>query len=389
MLKAFVVFRKTVREMTRDLWVLGLTLLFAPLFVLLYWFWFYGGSTTYTVLVLNHDRGVLLADGTRLNAGEELIGALQSVTYADGQPLLGPKQSANRDEMMTTLQDREATAFLEIPEDFSRTILALKEGDRSATAGIIFGGDLTNPYYAVGSALSLGAVESYVVEVTGQQPLIHYVEEPLGASAARSEFEIYVPGVIILAVILLIFQAAMTVAREIESGALQRYQLAPISAFSLLGGITAGLMLVGVAAVVLTFATAVALGFRSQGPLWVAILIGAVTSLAVIGVGLVVACFCRTVSQAFVVANFPLALMMFFTGAIFPLPAVTLFTVGEQAVGLYDLLPPTHAVVALNKILTLGVGFKDVANELAALVALSIIFFAVGVGLFQRMHLKR
>jgi uncharacterized membrane protein (UPF0182 family) len=46
-------------------------------------------------------------------------------------------------------------------------------------------------------------------------------------------------------------------------------------------------------------------------------------------------------------------------------------------------------VVALNKILTLGAGFKDVAYELAALLLLSLIFFAVGVALFQRMQLKR
>ena len=388
-MKAFIVFRKTLREMTRDLWLLGLTLVFAPLFVILYWFWFYGGSTTYTVLILNHDQGALLVDGTAYNAGEEFVDALRGVTYADGEPLLQPRLAASRDEMMIILRDRDATAFLEIPEDFSHRVLALKDGDLSTPPGITFGGDLTNPYYAVGITLALAAIESHMVQITGQQPLIHYVEEPLGASAARSEFEIYVPGVIILAVILLIFQAAMTVAREIESGALQRYQLAPISAFSLMAGISAALMLVAVTAVVLTFATAVALGFRSQGSLWVAILIGAVTSLSVIGIGLIVACFCRTVSMAFVVANFPLALMMFFSGAIFPMPAVTLFTVGQQDIGLYDLLPPTHAVVALNKILTLGAGFKDVAYELAALLLLSIIFFAVGIALFQRMQLKR
>lgn len=387
-MKALVVFRKTIREMTRDLWVLALTLVFAPLFVILYWFWFYGGSTTYAVLVVNHDRGALLDDGSRFNAGLELVEVLKSVTYAGGEPLLAPRLTASRNEVVTILRDRDATVFLEIPDDFSQTILALKDGDHSVTAAVTFGGDLTNPYYAVGSALSLGAVESYVVEVTGQRPLINYIEEPLGASAARSEFEIYVPGVIILATILLIFQAAMTVAREIESGVLQRYRLAPIGAFSLLGGLTAALMVVGLVAVILTFLTAVALGFRSQGPLWVAVLIGAITTLSVIGMGLVVACFSRTVSHAFVVANFPMALMMFFTGAIFPMPAMTLVTIGGRAIGLYDLLPPTHAVVALNKILTLGAGLQDVAYELVALVVLSVIYFAAGVGLFQRMHLR-
>jgi ABC-2 type transport system permease protein len=142
-----------------------------------------------------------------------------------------------------------------------------------------------------------------------------------------------------------------------------------------------------VVAVVLTFLTAWALGFRSQGPLWVAILVGAVTTFSIIGTGLVVACFSRTVTQAFLLANFPLALFMFFSSAVFPVPKVPLFTLGGRAIGLYDILPPTHAVVALNKVLTLGAGFSDVAYELAALLILSAAYFSLGVWLFQRTHL--
>jgi ABC-2 type transport system permease protein len=83
-----------------------------------------------------------------------------------------------------------------------------------------------------------------------------------------------------------------------------------------------------------------------------------------------------------------MALMMFFSGIIFPMPAVTLFSIAGRSISPYDILPPTHAVVALNKILTLGAGLGDVAYELSALVILSLLYFVAGAWLFQRLHLR-
>jgi ABC-2 type transport system permease protein len=275
-----------------------------------------------------------------------------------------------------------------IPAGFSRAVQAALRGDPSATTSLTLVGDLTNPYYSVASVLASSAVEAYERQVTGTQPFLKYEEQPLGASAARSEFEVYVPGLLVFAAILLMFQSSMVVAREVESGTLRRLQLTRMTSFDLFSGIAATQVLIGVAGVVLTLLTAVALGFRSQGPLWVVVLVGALTCLSMTGVGLMVACFGRTVSQAFVIANFPLALFMFFTGAMFPIPAVPLFSVAGRSVGLYDVLAPTHAVVALNKVLTLGLGLGGVAYELAMLLILSVVYFAVGVWLYQRTHLR-
>lgn len=387
-MKFLSVFRKTLLEMSRDKWMLGLTLAFAPFFVLLYWLITAGGSTTYTILTINNDRGVQLADGTTFNAGREAVATLEGVTYSDGQPILKSVPVASRAAAEPILRDRGAAAFILIPENFSQTIRSLQSGDRSATTRIVFGGDLSNPYYMVGINLSLTALDGYVTRATGQKPLMGYVEEPLGASAARTEFETYVPGTLIFAVILLIFLASMTVAREIETGTLRRLQMTPMSSFDLLGGITAALVLIGTAAYALAFIVALLAGFRSQGPLWLAILVGAVSCLSVIGLGMLVAGFTRTVQQTFVVANFPMAMMMIFSGVIYPLPKITLFTVGGYAVGLYDVLPTTHAVAALNKILTLGAGLQDVYFELAALTLLSVLYFGAGVWVFKRIHLR-
>jgi ABC-2 type transport system permease protein len=387
-MRFWIVFLKTWREMTRDWWALGLTIAFSPLFVLIYWVFTQGGSTSYSILVINQDQGALQPAGGELSAGAEAIQAIEAVSYADGKPLLRVREIQNQGEVGPILRDRRASAFLVIPPDFSQTISRLKAGDRSASTKIIFGGDLTNPYYTVGATLALGALDNYVVQASGQQPIIIYSEQALGASAARTEFENYVPGILVFAVIMLIFLAAMTVAREIESGTLRRLQITPMNSFDFLGGVTLALMVLGTIAVVITFATALALGFRSQGPLWAGILIGAVTSLSIIGVGMIVACFAGTVSQAFIIANFPLGLFMFFSGAIFPVGKLALFQVSGREIGLFDILPPTHAVVALNKVLTLGAGLREVAYELAALSLLSLLYFGIGVWLFQRLRLE-
>lgn len=387
-MRLWKVFLKTMREMVRDPLVLSLTLVFAPIMVVVYALFFPSGSTTYTILVLNQDTGARLSDGSHLYAGEDIIDAINAVTYADGKPLLKARLVDWAEDAELLLRDRAGLVLISIPENFSRSILDLRGGGRSSPAEITFGGDLTNPYYPVAAILATSAIDAYTQDASGSQPYLYLIEEPLGGSAARTEFEIYVPGLLVFAIMMLVFMAAMMVAREVESGTLRRLQITRTTSFDLLGGIAVAMLLVGITAELLTFATALALDFRSQGPIWVAILIGGLTSLSVIGTGLVVAGFSRTVVQAFIIANFPLAFFMFFSGAIFPVPKIVVFSFGGQEMGLFDILPTTHAVVAMNKIFTLGASLADVAIELLALAVLSILYFAAGVWLFQRRHMR-
>jgi len=387
-MKLLAVFFKTLREQRRDLLLLILTLIFAPVFVLLYRVWFPSGSTTYGVLILNQDAGVQTAAGATLSAGEQISEALKALTYANGSPLLSVRQVTDRGAAEPLLKDRQAALLLVIPPDLTASIEAARRGEAVEASPVTLVGDLTNPYYAVAAVLASSAVDAYIQTATGQGRPIPFAEEPLGASAARTEFEIYVPGLLAFATMMMMFTVAMTVMREAEGGTLRRLQMACVSSFDLLGGISAAMVLIGVAAVILTIATAWAVGFRSEGPMWLAVVVGAITSLSIVGVGLIIASVSRTVTQAFLIANFPLALFMFFSSAVFPVPRVTLLTVGGRAIGLYDILPPTHAVVALNKVLTMGAGLGDVIYELAALLILSVVYFAAGVWLFSRTHLR-
>jgi ABC-2 type transport system permease protein len=383
------VFIKSVREQKRDLWVVGLSLAFAPLFVFIYYLMTGGtGTTSYGVLVINQDVPVTLTNGGVFSAGDSVVEKLRGITYQNGSPLLKVTLVTDRADAEQKLRDRAAAALIIIPSDFSAQLSAFRSGDSKAKTDLTFIGDLTNPYYTVAAVMAMTAADAYTQGFTNAPRPVELVEVPLGASAARSEFENYVPGLLVLAVVLMVFQAAMTPARDIESGAMRRLCLTPLTAFDYLGGTSLWLGMVSIAGVFLTFATAVAFGFHSQGPLWLAVLVTAITSLSIIGIGLIVACFSKTVSQAFVIANFPLGFLMFLTGAAFPLPRFTLFTIAGRGFALPDLLPPTHAVVALNKIFTLGAGFSDVVFELTALTLLSVLYFGIGVWLFQRTQMR-
>lgn len=377
------VFLKSIREQLRSYWLLILSISIAPVFVLLYWMITGGGSTTYRVLIINHDTPAAAS------VSAAAIEKIQQLSYANGQPILKVTLTEDQTAAEDKLRDREALALIILPENFSSTLLSVKAGQKVDPAKLTIVGDLTNPYYPLVSIMAVSAVDEYVKEMTGQFSPVVLNEVPLGASGARTEFEVYVPALLILAVVMLIFQVSMTITREVENGTLRRLQMTRMTAFDLLGGISLTQVLIGIACVLMTFITASLLGFRSQGPLWVAILIGAVTSFSIVGVGLMIACLARTVSEAFIYSNFPLIFLMFFTGAVFPIPPMPIFTIAGRTIGMFDFLPPTHAIVALNKILTLGAGLKDVAYELCMLLILSAVYFGLGVWLFGKVRLKR
>jgi ABC-2 type transport system permease protein len=377
-MRVLKIFQKSLKEQFRDLGTMSLSLLIGPAFVLLYWLMIPSGSTTYGVLVLDQDRGI---------AGAALVAEMESLAYASGDPLLDVSPIADQEAAEALLQNRDAEVLIIIPEDFSEKLANGSTG-ADPTSAITFVGDLTNPYYAVGAIMAGSAVDEYVQRATGAKRLITIDENALGDSGARSEFDLYVPGMLIISVVMLVFIVSMTITYEVEAGTLRRLQLTRMTAFDLLTGISLSTILLGVITVLLTFFVAVALGFHSQGSIWVAILVGAITAIAVVGVGLIVAAFSKSVSQAFIIANFPLIFFMFFSGAVYPLPRIRFFEIAGQVVSIYDVIPSTHAVVALNKILTLGVGLSGVLYELISLIVLSLLYFAIGIWVFHWRHMR-
>ena len=378
-MKILKIFWKSLREQARDPVTLGLSLIIGPFFVLLYWLMIPSGSTTYDVLVQNLDTGP---------RGREAITLLETLAYPSGDPLLEVISVSDQARAEDLLKDRDAEVLLIIPVNFSTKLEDASRGEIQNPAEITLVGDLTNPYYAIGAVMAGNVIDEFVQVQTGDNRPVQFVEIALGGSEGRSEFDLYIPGILIISVVMLVFIISMTITHEVEAGTLRRLQMTPMKASDLLIGISLPTVLLGVVSLLLTLFVAILLGFNSQGSIWAALLIGGITAVAVVGIGLIVAAFSKSVSQAFIIANFPLIFFMFFSGAVYPIPRIILFQIAGLNISLYDLLPPTHAVMALNKILTLGAGLADVLYEIISLLVLSLVYYLIGIWIFQRRHLR-
>lgn len=378
-MKILKIFLKSLKEQARDPVTMGLSLLIGPFFVLLYWLMIPSGSTTYGVLVQNLDTGP---------QGREAIALLERLTYPSGDPLLDVLSVSDQARAAELLKDRDAEVLLIIPENFSETLEAASRGEMQNPAEVTLVGDLTNPYYAIGAVMAGSVIDEFVQVRTGEIRPFQFKEIALGASEGRSEFDLYIPGILIISVVMLVFIISMTITYEVEAGTLQRLQMTSMKASDFLIGISLPTVLLGVVSLLITLIVAILLGFNSQGSIWAALLIGGITAVAVVGIGLIVAAFSKSVSQAFIIANFPLIFFMFFSGGVYPIPRIILFQVAGINISIYDLLPPTHAVLALNKILTLGSGLADVMYEIISLLVLSLVYYLIGIWIFQRRHLR-
>lgn len=367
---------KTAREQLRSPLIMILSVGFGAFFVLLVGLFYpAGGSTTYAVAVANQDAGT---------QGASLVQALRDHRSAAGSGLLDVHEVADPAAARAEVAQRRATVFVEVPRDFSVRIAAAAGGD--AQVPVRFGGNQSDPTYAVAAIMVITPVDAYLQRATGRVSAAALDEVWLGTSASPTEFDLYVPGVLVFAIGLTIFSAAMVLAQEVESGTVHRLARTPSGASVLLGGITLVEVALGLVAGAVALGTAVLLGFHSAGPLWLVLPIWALTSLAVTGLGLFVAAFTRTVAQAFLLANIPFGVFMFLSGTVFPVRGVPLFLVAGHEVNLLDLLPPRHAVNALTAIC--GYGSTDIGYELVMLTVLSVGFFTLGVAAFRHRHLQ-
>jgi ABC-2 type transport system permease protein len=383
-MKTLAMLRSSMQQGRRDLLTVALSLVFAPLFVLLYAA-LYSEGVTYQVAVINADRPVTTSATPPLDAGSALVAALSRTAsdQPDSVPVrLAVRTVADRQAGVELLRRRDVSLLVEFPADLSRRVA------RGQDAAITLEGNPTDQKYLIAAIAVTQTAETYVATVTGRSSPLTISERPLTGTDALSDFDLSVGGLMVFSVIMLVFLASMSVARDVESGVMRRLRLTGMRATDYLTGTSGMLLLVALTGVLLTFATALACGFHSNGPLWAAILITMVTALSVIGVGLMVGGLCRNVGQAFVFANFPLGLMMFLSGAVFPVPAPTVVTLGGNEVGPFDLIPATAAVNALNKIMVLGQGLTQVTFELTELVVLSLLYFALGAVVLHRRHLR-
>jgi len=384
-MRIFLVFRKGIREQIREYWILLMTVVMAPFFIVIYFLMAETEDPEYDVILVNLDRGAEYGEGY-LNLGDSIVS--YGKVLSELEEMFNIKALGSRELAIEKLQNRKADVVVVLPVDLSAAVAAshLSPGPPSRIELV---GDVTQMEYIIGAVWSEELINRYILEVAKIQMPVTWSETTLGFSGTRSYFELYLPGLLILSIIMIIFSASSAMVRESESRTLERLRISRLTTLEFLGGISLVQILVALFSLLLSVLTALALGYSLiPGTLGFILLISLLTALSMISFSLLVAAMCRSVKEVAIIGTFPLFLLMFFTGAAFPVTGGRLFTIGSYQVMLNDILSPKFAVEALNKVLIRGLDVKDTIPEIIALLVLTGLYFITGTWLFRRRHMR-
>jgi len=383
-------FRKALVESVRDWKILILTVTFAPFFVVLMHFYFAGGQVVYRIAVLDRDsgrEGAALVARMRSRGGS---GAARSGdTSADSAPgsaALSVRVESDSAAAMRLLEDRAADLVVRVPPDFSASLEAVRQGGAAPTVTSF--GDPSNVRYVIAAAYSDYLTFEHAASVTGIRSPVQLDPRTISPARGLDDFALYVPALLGLAVMMLMFTAAAPLIREKDKGTLVRLRMSSMTPFEWLSAVAVTQVVIGLATVALSYATAMAFGYRSSGSAAALLAVSAASCLALVGVSVLVAAFLRTVFDLATIGCFPFFVMMFFSGGMFPLPDVPLAAVAGVTVHANDILPTTHTVAAFGKVLNLGKGLGDVTGDVAVILGLAAAYCGVGAWLFTRMHMR-
>jgi len=386
-MKFWSVIKKSIKEQYRSFWLLILTVSMAPFFVVIYYLISEVTQPRYDLLVLNLDKGATVS-GQQINHGEILIESSRSFIEQGDHIPLHLKSANNRESAVQRIKNGKSDALVVIPELFSENILQTGILEKKAVAELEFIGDLTNLNYMICAVWAGEAIQEYVYTITKVPRQVEIKETSLGISGNISDFDLYIPGLLILSVIMLMFSASIAVVIEAENKTLLRLNLSGISAFGFLAGVSVVQVAIGVVSVLLTLGVAIGLGFKYGEAIGSMLVLVILTSISIISFSLIVAALTKSANEVLVVGNFPIFLFMFFSGAAFPIDGKALFSVLGYPVSIQGLLSPTHGISAVKKVMIMGMGIGDVIPEILALVFLTAVYFIIGMWIFKRRHMK-
>jgi ABC-2 type transport system permease protein len=386
-MKTISIIIKGFKEQIRSYWVLLLTLSMGPFFIFVYFLITESSKAQYHVLIQNNDPGVT-ADGQQVNYGDDLITYFKNFGNDTMAIPFTVEETASCDEAIEQVKNKDADALIIIHDSFSRAMEKRKINDSAALPGVEFVGDLTSTNYLISAVWANEIVNRYAMASTFSDPVIEVKETALGSSASADSFDILVPGLLIISLIMLMFTASIAFVSEVENKTIMRLKLSKLTTFEFLGGIGIVQLVIGIISLLLTLLTASGLGFHFTGSVLIVIVVAGLTSLSIISFSLIIAAFTKSANEVLVVGNFPMFLFMFFSGAAFPLKSKALFTIAGYPVSIQGLMSPTHAISALNKTLIMNMDISGILPEIGAITILTLIYFLIGGILFKNRHLK-
>lgn len=401
-MKLIAVFKKSMIEQFRDYKALILTILSPIVFIVIFGLAFGQGFYTYTLGITNEDQGEL---------GNHLIQNIENSQYPNGNKIFETVIVNNKVESFDKgIKQQKYDAHLFIPTNFSQSFKnsmsitnsysnsssshssnSSSRASQEDHAAIVISGNPSNLTYNLISSFVENQIHSFVWEnVKTKNPTqIVYDTSGFQQIQVKSEFDNMAPGLIVFSVFFLMILSAMMITTEIENGTIQRIVLAKIKPMEICGGISLAQMVLAAIMLPLVFAMSKLVGFHTSGSFLLAYVVSLIATFSAIGIGLIIAAFCKTSLEAFIIGNVVLTPMMFLAGIFFKVPPIKLFTIMDKEIELLSFMPTLDAVNAMNKILIQNADFYHIVPELIVLIVLSGFYFLLGVVLFRRRYMAR
>jgi ABC-2 type transport system permease protein len=380
-MKLVAFFSKTFKENLRDWKLLSITILFAPMFVYLFYAYFNGSAkAAYTVAVLTLDRDSTYSAG--------LLTAWREIADPQGNKVLALQPIVSAEAGKKMIKNRSADLMLTIPADFSRLLGEYLTRHTGLIPSLHSCSDPANMRAMLAASFCDYTTYGYIGAKTGIEIPLHIVFESAGTAGSKREFDLYFPALLVFSLFMIFFTAGATLIREVEKGTMTRLMLSRLTPFEMIGAVTLNQIIIGVACLAMTYAAGLSVGYRSGGSLGLVLLVGSITAISVIAVSIMTAYFIETMFGLLTVGCFPYFIVMFFSDCLMPLPRFQLFTIAGNAVYLNDILPTAIATRAFGKILNFNATFSDVAYECTAIAVLSMAYLLIGTWLFWKKHMS-
>jgi len=377
-MKIIYCFIKTFKENLRDWKILILALVFAPFFVfMMYMYMGNPGSSEYNVIVINNDQG---------NFSSDLIREWEKTKTDQGNPILKIQIISDTIEAKKLIRNKDADLFITIPCDFSESFIKSLNDRNRTLSQIISYGDQANIKYMMTASYIDYITYGFISQKAGIENPLNIKYEFAGSRKSFSDFDLYIPAMLVLSIIMMLFTAGASIVREIEKDTVTRLTLSRLNSLEFMTAMSLNQIIIGLICLLLTLLAAFSVGYNTTGSVPLLILVGILTCFSVIGISIITACFINNMFGLLTLGCFPFFILMFFSDCFMPLPKINLFYLAGNQIYLNDILPTATATRAINKILNYNSGFSDVSFELIWILILSFIYFFLGVWLFRKKY---
>lgn len=381
-MKMFDIVQLNFKQLIRDKKNLFFLLLFPAVFMLIFGAAFGSGvETNVDVAIVNYDN----ASGT--NLGNELVDVIKEFNSTGDESLFEVHEVNSEVQAQKMLENGSVSIILIIPQDFTENM----GNNQSSLGEIVIKGNQISSDYGIGSSVISGIVHEFSKEIINKVsghsiPEIELKYEDLNISSS-STFDLYAPGLIVFAILMTITVVATNIAQEEEGGMIKRLKLSKMKTMDYVVGNLISWSFVGVIQVVIMLLVAILVGFKWEGgiyTLFLACIVGIVTTFSSVAVALIIVAFSKNAKQASSISPIIAVPLSFISGSFIPLPDCIVATINGQQIQIYEILPWNQAITAIRQVLTYGQGLDAIAINLIIILMMGIILLAISIILFNK-----